>query len=204
MLWYILKGEAAPWSLTGTRPTLPTSLGTGCAPGRRRRPSPTPSAWSSRSAPKGGGALGGPGGHGRGPGPLPGLHPEAGQGTGHHRPGRHPRGEKAVPEKGEVDEEKAQGAKLGGDPQVQKRGRGGPLLGGARAGRASPRGHGPAPEGLLPPSRPRTRAISLRLDEDLLRRLKAVARRKGKGYQTLLKEFVLERLYEEEKREGVI
>jgi hypothetical protein len=29
-------------------------------------------------------------------------------------------------------------------------------------------------------------------------------RRKGKGYQTLLKEFVLERLYEEEKREGVI
>ena len=62
----------------------------------------------------------------------------------------------------------------------------------------------PPPEGLLPPSRPRTRAISLRLDEDLLRRLKAVARRKGKGYQTLLKEFVLERLYEEEKREGVI
>ena len=62
----------------------------------------------------------------------------------------------------------------------------------------------PPPEGLLPPSRPRTRAISLRLDEDLLRRLKAVARRKGKGYQTILKEFVLERLYDEEKREGVI
>jgi hypothetical protein len=40
--------------------------------------------------------------------------------------------------------------------------------------------------------------------EDLLGRLKAMARRKGKGYQTLLKEFVLERLYEEEKREGVI
>ncbi|MFD3005309.1 hypothetical protein [Thermus tengchongensis] len=33
---------------------------------------------------------------------------------------------------------------------------------------------------------------------------KPLARRKGKGYQTLLKEFVLERLYEEEKREGVI
>ena len=62
----------------------------------------------------------------------------------------------------------------------------------------------PPSEGLLPPPRPRTRAISLRLDEDLLRRLKAMARRKGKGYQTLLKEFVLERLYEEEKREGVI
>lgn len=60
------------------------------------------------------------------------------------------------------------------------------------------------PEGLLPPPRSRTRAISLRLDEDLLRRLKAMARRKGKGYQTLLKEFVLERLYEEEKREGFI
>jgi len=29
-----------------------------------------------------------------------------------------------------------------------------------------------------------------------------MARRKGKGYQTLLKEFVLERLYEEEKRKG--
>lgn len=62
----------------------------------------------------------------------------------------------------------------------------------------------PPPEGLLPTARPRTRAISLRLDEDLLRRLKAMARRKGKGYQTLLKEFVLERLYEEEKREGML
>ena len=27
---------------------------------------------------------------------------------------------------------------------------------------------------------------------------------KGKGYQTLLKEFVVERLYEEEKREGLV
>jgi uncharacterized protein (DUF4415 family) len=62
----------------------------------------------------------------------------------------------------------------------------------------------PPPESLLPPPRPRSRVISLRLDEDLLGRLKAIARRKGKGYQTLLKEFVLERLYEEEKREGVI
>lgn len=62
----------------------------------------------------------------------------------------------------------------------------------------------PPPEGLLPPARPRARPVSIRLDEDLLRRLKAIARRKGKGYQTLLKEFVLERLYEEEKREGVI
>jgi hypothetical protein len=31
-----------------------------------------------------------------------------------------------------------------------------------------------------------------------------VARKKDKGYQTLLKEFVIERLYEEEKRQGVL
>jgi hypothetical protein len=29
-------------------------------------------------------------------------------------------------------------------------------------------------------------------------------RTKNKGYQTLLKEFVVERLYEEEKREGIL
>ncbi len=62
---------------------------------------------------------------GRGPGPLPGFHPQAGQGAGHHPPGRHPRGEKAVPEKGEVDEGKAQGTKPGGDPRVWERGGGG-------------------------------------------------------------------------------
>jgi len=37
-----------------------------------------------------------------------------------------------------------------------------------------------------------------------LRRVKALAARRGKGYQTLLKEFVVERLYEEERREGLI
>lgn len=52
------------------------------------------------------------------------------------------------------------------------------------------------------PVRPRTRPVAIRFDEDLLQRLKALAKKKGKGYQTLLKEFVLERLYEEEKREG--
>ncbi len=62
----------------------------------------------------------------------------------------------------------------------------------------------PIPEGILPPPRPRTRPISLRLDDDVLRRLKDVARKKNKGYQTMLKEFVVERLYEEEKREGVL
>lgn len=63
---------------------------------------------------------------------------------------------------------------------------------------------GPVPEGELPPPRSRTRPISMRFDEDVLRRLRAIAERKHKGYQTLLKEFVVERLYEEEKREGMI
>jgi hypothetical protein len=34
--------------------------------------------------------------------------------------------------------------------------------------------------------------------------MKALAHRRHKGYQTQLKEFVVERLYEEEKREGLI
>jgi len=63
---------------------------------------------------------------------------------------------------------------------------------------------GPIPEGVLPASRPRTKPISLRFDEDVLRRSKALAKSKHKGYQTMLKEFVLERLYEEEKREGLL
>ncbi len=60
------------------------------------------------------------------------------------------------------------------------------------------------PDDELPPSRPRTRPISLRFDEDVLSRVRVMADRKHKGYQTLLKEFVVERLYEEEKREGII
>ena len=56
----------------------------------------------------------------------------------------------------------------------------------------------------LPPVRKRSTSTSLRLDEDTLARLRHLARKKGKGYQTLLKEFVVERLYEEEKREGVL
>ena len=46
--------------------------------------------------------------------------------------------------------------------------------------------------------------IALRMNADALQRLRALARKKGKGYQTLLKEFVIERLYEEEKREGLV
>lgn len=63
---------------------------------------------------------------------------------------------------------------------------------------------GPVPDEELPPARPRTRPIAVRLDRDVLGRLKTLARTKGKGYQTLLKEFVLERLYEEEKRQGIL
>jgi hypothetical protein len=63
--------------------------------------------------------------------------------------------------------------------------------------------------GELPPARvtasaPRSRPVSVRLDDDLLRRLRALAAKKHKGYQSLLKEFVVERLYEEEKREGLL
>ena len=59
-------------------------------------------------------------------------------------------------------------------------------------------------ECYLPPTRPRTTPVAIRFDADTLARLKAIAKKKHKGYQTLLKEFVAERLYEEERREGVI
>lgn len=50
----------------------------------------------------------------------------------------------------------------------------------------------------------RSRTIAVRFEADVLKRVRAVAAKKRMGYQTLLKEFVLERLYEEEKREGLI
>jgi predicted DNA binding CopG/RHH family protein len=50
----------------------------------------------------------------------------------------------------------------------------------------------------------RTRPVAVRFDEFTLRRLKDLAARRNTGYQTLLKGFVLERLYEEEKRERII
>jgi len=62
----------------------------------------------------------------------------------------------------------------------------------------------PVPDGVLPPVRGRTRPVTIRFDADVMRRLKVLAREKGKGYQTLLKQFVTERLYEEEVREGLI
>ena len=62
---------------------------------------------------------------------------------------------------------------------------------------------------LLPPPReagkpPPLRPTSLRLDRHTTDRLRTLAKRKGMGYQTLLKQFLLERLYEEEKREGIV
>ena len=56
----------------------------------------------------------------------------------------------------------------------------------------------------LPPARTTdSKRISLMLEQDTIERLKRLARKKGTGYQTLLKSFVGERLYEEEKREGM-
>lgn len=52
--------------------------------------------------------------------------------------------------------------------------------------------------------RNRTRPINVRFDDFTLRRLKELAERRNVGYQTLLKEFVVERLYEEEKRERIL
>jgi hypothetical protein len=50
----------------------------------------------------------------------------------------------------------------------------------------------------------RTTPIAIRFDQFTLKRLKTLAALHNKGYQTLLKEFVVERLYEEEKRAGII
>lgn len=44
----------------------------------------------------------------------------------------------------------------------------------------------------------------VRLEGDTIRRLAALAARKGAGYDTLLEQFISERLYEEEKREGLL
>ena len=56
----------------------------------------------------------------------------------------------------------------------------------------------------LVPVRSRSKAITIRIESATLRRLQALADRKGMRYQTLLKEFVTERLYEEEKPEGIL
>lgn len=50
----------------------------------------------------------------------------------------------------------------------------------------------------------RTTPVAIRFDQFTLKRLRALAALRNTGYQTLLKEFVIERLYEEEKRAGII
>ncbi|PNY82865.1 hypothetical protein CVO96_04495 [Deinococcus koreensis] len=64
---------------------------------------------------------------------------------------------------------------------------------------------------MAPRRRPRqprqpkaTHVTTLRLDGDIEKRLKHIAELKKIPYQTLLKQFVDERLYEEEKRMGLI
>jgi hypothetical protein len=64
-------------------------------------------------------------------------------------------------------------------------------------------------DGVLPPARAavplsRTHAVLVRLDEDVLARLRVLAMRKRKGFQALLQESIVERVYEEEKREGIV
>ena len=54
------------------------------------------------------------------------------------------------------------------------------------------------------PKRQKSPTISLRLSGDTIERFKRLAEKRDTGYQTLMKQFMLERLYEEEKREGVI
>lgn len=50
------------------------------------------------------------------------------------------------------------------------------------------------------PKRSTAKSISIRLDQDLLSRIQNVAKQKQIGYQTLMKYFLIERVYEEEKK----
>lgn len=65
-------------------------------------------------------------------------------------------------------------------------------------------------DGELPPPRPETRArprgdrLTLDVEQDLVKRLEALADAKGVECQTLLRQFIAERIYEEEKREGML
>jgi CopG antitoxin of type II toxin-antitoxin system len=62
----------------------------------------------------------------------------------------------------------------------------------------------PLEPGELPAPRSKTRSVAIRFDEHTLARIKNLAQHRQKGYQTLLKEFVTERLYEEEKRDRLL
>jgi uncharacterized membrane protein len=60
------------------------------------------------------------------------------------------------------------------------------------------------PDDERPRRQEKATPISVRFDAHTLDRLKALAEHRGIGYQTLLKQFVGERLYEEEKRERLV
>ena len=49
-----------------------------------------------------------------------------------------------------------------------------------------------------PPRRAASSRISIRFEADVLHRLRRLAAARGIGYQTLLKRYIVERLYEEE------
>lgn len=57
---------------------------------------------------------------------------------------------------------------------------------------------------LQPRSRTRSTPVTIRFEDQLVARLRALAERRGMRYQTLLKGFVAERLFQEEEREGII
>lgn len=57
----------------------------------------------------------------------------------------------------------------------------------------------PLDQSEMPSKRTEAKSITVRMDQDTLERLQELAEKKHKGYQTLLKQFVIERLYEEEK-----
>ena len=61
---------------------------------------------------------------------------------------------------------------------------------------------GPLEPGELPPPRATTAPVIIHLDEPTLRRVKALARRRHKGYRALLEELVVTQLTEEERRIG--
>jgi predicted DNA binding CopG/RHH family protein len=57
--------------------------------------------------------------------------------------------------------------------------------------------HSEAVEATFEDVRPRKTQISLRLDAESIAELRTVARRKGVGYQTLIRMWVMERLAQE-------
>lgn len=59
-------------------------------------------------------------------------------------------------------------------------------------------------EDFPPPRDSSTKPINIRIEVDLLERLQKMAKIKNIPYQTLLKQFLVERVYEEEKREKVL